>query len=252
MKTTISKSTDEMGAAAAEIARQKLGTAIFERGVARLILSTGESQFAVLKHLCGKDLEWDKVEIFHLDEYIGLSISHPASFCRYLKERVVDIVHPGKMHYIDGEGDVSATIARVTTELRKAPIDIAFIGIGENAHIAFNDPPADFNTSEAYAVVTLNETCKMQQVSEGWFPTVDDVPNSAISMTVYQIMQSETIISCVPGQRKAIAVRETLSAPEVTNMIPATKLREHKDWYLFLDSESARLAEKDRASNRKI
>ena len=240
MELTIGRNVDEMGALAADLTAEKLCNAVAERGLARLILSTGESQFAVIKHLLGKNIPWSKVTMFHLDEYVGMSETHPASFRKYLKERIVDLVHPGKMVYVSGEGDIRNNIDYLTEEIRETPIDLALVGIGENAHIAFNDPPADFDTQEAYITVNLDEACKKQQVGEGWFTQISEVPNQAISMTVYQIMSSKTIISCVPGSRKAAAIRDTLGSPSTTNLIPATKLREHKDWHLFLDQESAK------------
>ena len=244
MKIVIGKNTDEMGLLAAELAAEKLCDAISKKGTARLVLSTGESQFAVIKHLINKNIAWEKVVMFHLDEYAGMPETHTASFRKYLKERIVNLVHPKKMFYVSGEGNIKSNIEALTREIREAPIDVALIGIGENAHIAFNDPPANFDTREAYIVVNLNDTCKKQQVGEGWFTQISEVPNQAISMTVHQIMLSEVIISCVPGKRKAVAIRDTLSSPSTTNMIPATKLKEHKDWHLFLDQESASLINK--------
>ena len=233
-----------MGAFAAELVSERLCGVIAEKGQARLILSTGESQFAVIKHLVNKKIPWDKVVIFHLDEFVGMPETHNASFRKYIRERVANLVHPGKVVYVSGEGDLQSNIEKLTGEIREAPIDLALIGIGENAHIAFNDPPADFETREAYIVVNLDTACKKQQVGEGWFAGIDDVPNQAISMTVHQIMMSDMIISVVPGKRKAVAIRDTLSAPSVTNTIPATKLTEHKNWHLFLDQESASLIDK--------
>ena len=241
MKITVGKNVDEMGSLAAEMAAAKLCEVIAQKDEARLVLSTGESQFAVFKNLITKNVPWEKVTMFHLDEYVGLPESHAASFRKYLKERFVNIVHPKQAFFVSGEGDVNAVIADLTREIRKGPIDLALIGIGENAHIAFNDPPANFDTKESYIVVNLEEACKKQQVGEGWFKGINDVPNQAISMTVHQIMLADTIISCVPGKRKAAAVRDTLSSQSLTNMIPATILKEHKDWHLFLDEESASL-----------
>lgn len=241
MKIIIAKDAEEMGAQAAALAAEKLNSAIAEKGQARLIFSTGESQFTVIRHLVKKDLPWNKIVVFHLDEYVGPGETHNASFRKYLKERIVDLVSPKKMVYVSGEGDIEANIKLLTKEIREAPVDLAFIGIGENAHIAFNDPPADFASSEAYIVVNLDDACKKQQVGEGWFEKIPDVPNQAISMTVHQIMLSDMIISCVPGKRKAQAVRDTLSSPAPTNMIPATMLKLHKNWHLFLDEDSASL-----------
>lgn len=239
MKIFVDQNAVEMGKRAAEETAKLICQAIEERGECRLLLSTGASQFEMLDALVTKELAWDRVEMFHLDEYVGMPVTHKASFRKYLTERFVEKVHPKAYHFVNGEGDVKANIAALTAELRKAPIDVALIGIGENGHIAFNDPPADFDTREAYIVVQLDERCKRQQMGEGWFPTLEDVPSQAISMTVYQIMQSRHVLSVVPGLRKAAAIKSTLEAQKVTNLVPATKLREHADWMLFLDKDSA-------------
>ena len=228
----------DLGRAAARHAAAILNEAIDRNGEARIVLSTGASQFDTLEHLIREDVDWSKVSAFHLDEYIGLSADHPASFRRYLKERFADRVPIGAMHYVAVEGDVEANIAALTVLLRQAPIDLAFIGIGENAHIAFNDPPADFDTKEAYIVVELDEACKRQQVGEGCFPSIDAVPKQAVTMTVHQIMQAKTILSCVPDKRKAQAVKLTLER-ELTNEVPATMLKRHADFHLYLDEQSA-------------
>jgi glucosamine-6-phosphate deaminase len=242
MILTVGENADAMGKMAADLAAEKIGAAIASKGGARIILSTGQSQFELLGHLVKKGLAWDKVEMFHLDEYVGLSASHPASFRRYLKERFADIARPKAAHYVNGDsGDLGRTIAELTRELRSAPVDVAMIGIGENAHVAFNDPPADFGTREAYIVVNLDDACKRQQVGEGWFKTAGDVPRQAITMTVYQIMQAETIISAVSGKRKAQAIKSALEAASATSAIPASKLKEHGDWHLFLDRDSEAL-----------
>jgi len=243
MKIFVGKDADELGRAASELAAKKINEAIAKNGEARIVLSTGASQFETLGYLVKEDVDWSRVTMFHLDEYVGLPESHPASFRKYLKERFVSIVHPKAAYFVNGEGDVAANIAKVTGELRSAPIDLALIGIGENAHIAFNDPPADFDTRDAYIVVNLDPRCRKQQVGEGWFKTVDDVPSQAISMTIWQMMQAKSVISSVPGERKAVAIRDTLSAPAVTNMVPATKLFDHADWNLFLDRGSASLTD---------
>ena len=245
MKIFVDKNADEMGKRAAEITAELIRKAIADHGECRILLSTGASQFEVLSHLTKIDLPWDKVSGFHLDEYNGMSAEHPASFKKYLKERFVDLVHPKEFHYVDGLGDVEENLAKLTAELRKAPIDVGLIGIGENGHIAFNDPPADFDTTAAYKIVELDEKCRRQQMGEGWFATIDDVPKSAISMTVYQMMQCKTVLTICGGTRKAEAIKKTLEAPAVTNMVPATKLKEHTDWTLFLDEESASLVNKD-------
>ncbi|MEA5015855.1 MAG: glucosamine-6-phosphate deaminase [Candidatus Limiplasma sp.] len=241
MKITVSQSAEQMALEAAKEAAGKLREAVRARGEARLVLSTGASQFAVLEQLVRQEAPWSRVEMFHLDEYVGLPKAHKASFRRYLRERFVDLVHPKAAFYVDGEAEPAEAIRFLTREIRRAPVDVALVGIGENAHIAFNDPPADFDTREAYVVVELEERCKRQQVGEGWFPDLNSVPGQAISMTVYQIMQSRAILSCVPGERKAAAVRDTLSSQAPTNAIPATMLRQHPDWRLFLDPDSASL-----------
>lgn len=244
MKIFVDKNADEMGKRAAEMTAQLIREAIADHGECRLLLSTGASQFEVLEHLTKIDLPWDKVTGFHLDEYVNMPATHPASFGKYLKERFVDLVHPKQFNYVNGLGDVEQNLKELTEKLREAPIDVGLIGIGENAHIAFNDPPADFDTTAAYHVVKLDERCRRQQMGEGWFATLDDVPQTAISMTVYQIMQCKTILTICGGKRKAQGIKMTLEAPEVTNTIPATKLKEHPDWLLYLDEESASLVDK--------
>lgn len=243
MKIHVDSTAEQMGNRAAQETARRIRAAVQENGVCRILLSTGASQFEMLDALTRmEDIPWNQVVMFHLDEYVGMPMTHPASFRKYLKERFIDKVHPGAYFFVNGEGDIQKNIETLTQEIRKAPIDVALVGIGENGHIAFNDPPADFETHEAYIVVNLDERCKKQQLGEGWFATMADVPNQAISMTVYQIMQSRAILSVVPGLRKAQAIQNTLEAPQVTNRIPATKLREHSDWVLFLDSDSASLA----------
>jgi glucosamine-6-phosphate deaminase len=203
-----------------------------------MVLSTGASQFETLDALTKeKGIDWGKVEMFHLDEYVDLPESHPASFRKYLKERFVAKIDPlAAAHFVDGTKE---GIAQLTEELRKSPIDIGLIGIGENGHIAFNDPPANFETKEAYIIVDLDERCKKQQMGEGWFATIDDVPRQAVSMTCYQIMQCERIVSCVPHKVKAEAIGNTFHTEGVDAMVPATLLKEHKDWILYLDMDSA-------------
>jgi glucosamine-6-phosphate deaminase len=238
MNIHISENGSVLGIKAAATAAKVVKKSIDEKGYARIVLSTGASQFETLQALVAHDIDWSKVEMFHLDEYIGLSESHPASFRKYLKERFLAFANVSKAHLVDGEGDVRKAIRNLSEEIRKDDIDLALIGIGENAHIAFNDPPADFATKEAYIVVDLDEACKRQQVGEGWFATPADVPDQAISMSVHQILQSKTIVSCVPRKVKAKAIRDTIEQ-DVTNTVPATILKTHADWSLFLDEESA-------------
>lgn len=230
----------QLGKAAASYAAAVINQSIASKGKARIVLSTGASQFELFKALAGESVTWDRVEAFHLDEYIGLPLAHKASFRKYLKERFVDVLHPGKMLFVETEGNVEESLKRLSGELTREPIDLGFIGIGENAHIAFNDPPADFVTEDPYIIVNLNDTCKDQQVREGWFATREDVPKQAVSMSVNGILRCERIISCVPGAVKARAVLNTLTS-DVSPDVPATKLREHRDVTLFLDGASSGL-----------
>ncbi|MBQ7034540.1 MAG: 6-phosphogluconolactonase [Clostridia bacterium] len=238
MEIRICKNSEELGISAAKHVATVLKECIAKKDSARIVLSTGASQFDTLKALVKEPgIEWNKVEMFHLDEYVDLPITHGASFRKYLQERFVDQVGTLKaVHFVDGTKEC---IAKLTEEIRKAPVDIGLIGIGENAHIAFNDPPADFDTKEAYIIVNLNDRCKQQQMGEGWFETIDDVPKQAVSMTAYQIMQCERIVSCVPYAVKAEAVENTVKATEVTNLVPATLLKTHPDFILYVDEDSA-------------
>jgi len=203
-----------------------------------MVVSTGSSQFEMFQALIQEEVDWTKVTVFHLDEYIGLPVTHNASFRKYLYERFINLVPVKKFFSVDVEGNTAGRIKELTSELHKKPVDMGLIGIGVNGHIAFNDPPADFNTRDAYIIVRLNDQCKMQQVNEGWFKTLKDVPDEAVSMSVWQIMQCKTIISVVPHLVKADAVKKTLSR-KTTNKVPATILKQHPDWHLFLDRNSA-------------
>ncbi|MBQ5364731.1 MAG: 6-phosphogluconolactonase [Spirochaetales bacterium] len=235
---SVSATAAENGRKAAEKAAQLINEAICRKGHARIILSTGASQFEMIEVLVKLDVDWSRVEMFHLDEYVGLPESHIASFRKYLKERFVNIVHPAAAHFVNGEGDVQKNIEELTKELRRDEIDVGIIGIGENGHIAFNDPPADFDATEAYRVVNLDHKCRMQQVGEGWFATEDDVPRQAISMLPRQIMACKAIVSVVPHKVKAKAVYDTITQ-KVNNMVPATLLKTHPQWNLFIDDDAA-------------
>ena len=237
---SVSATAAENGRKAAEKAAQLINEAICRKGHARIILSTGASQFEMFEVLVKLDVDWSKVEMFHLDEYVGLPESHIASFRKYLKERFVNIVHPAAAHFVNGEGDVQKNIEELTKELRRDEIDVGIIGIGENGHIAFNDPPADFDATEAYRVVNLDHKCRMQQVGEGWFATEDDVPRQAISMLPRQIMACKAIVSVVPHKVKAKAIYDTITQ-KVNNMVPATLLKTHPQWNLFIDDDAASL-----------
>jgi glucosamine-6-phosphate deaminase len=240
MKINIASDPEKLGQAAGREASALIRDAIKRKGTANVILATGTSQFETLKQLIAeKDIDWSKVVMFHLDEYIGLPSTHPASFRKYLKERFLSKVPALKSaHLIDGEKDVKAECQRLGRLITEHPIDVALVGIGENGHLAFNDPPANFETEEPYIVVDLDEACRRQQYGEGWFQSIDDVPEQAISMSVKQILKSERIICSVPDKRKALAVRNTL-VNGVSNMYPASILQNHKGCSLYLDTESA-------------
>jgi glucosamine-6-phosphate deaminase len=239
MEICIYPTKDEMAAAAAGRAAELLNAAIQARGEANLILATGASQFEMLAGLVGLGVDWTRVTAFHLDEYIGLPLAHPASFRKYLKERFVERA-PGlkQFHFVNGEGDPRAECARLGDLIRLHPIDAACVGIGENGHLAFNDPPADFETDEPYLVVELDEACRRQQLGEGWFPTLANVPARAISMSIRQILKSRAIVCTVPDTRKAEAVRMTVEGP-VTPLTPASILQTHADCRLYLDQAAA-------------
>ncbi len=241
MRLSISQTSEEMGQKAAERVAGLIAKAVGEQGEARILVSTGQSQFEFFEALVKRNIPWDKVEIFHLDEYVGLPATHGASFRKYLKTRFIDRIGSNRMNYISGEGDTDETIADMTARIREKPIDIGIIGIGENGHIAFNDPPADFETRASYHVVELDGNCRRQQVGEGWFGSVEDVPRYAISATVSQIMACRYVVSVVPHKVKAAAIQKTLETQGVTNLIPATKLKEHANWFLYLDRDSAAL-----------
>jgi glucosamine-6-phosphate deaminase len=231
----------EMAKVAAEQAASILRQAIEAQGKARLIAATGAAQFEFLETLTGlSGIDWARVEMFHLDEYIGLPASHPASFCRFLRERLIQKTGIVKHHLLDGEQDPAEVIRRTNQALLSAPIDVAFVGIGENGHLAFNDPPADFETEEPYLVVTLDEACRRQQLGEGWFATLDDVPRRAISMSIRQILKTKKIVCIVPDARKAKAVQACFDG-EVSPLAPASILRAHPNTTVCLDVHSAAL-----------
>jgi len=232
---------EELGTAAARFIAKKINAAIEKQGYARIILSTGISQFEMLGALVKENVDWSKVSLFQLDDYVGLPISHFASPRKYLTERFVNLVHPKEVCFVNAEGDVEKNIAELTEKLNELPIDVGVIGIGENAHIAFNDPPADFCTTESYRVVNLNERCKLQQVGEGWFNSVEDVPKQAVSMTPHSIMACRCIVSPVPRIVKAEAIAAVLRSEAVDPMIPGTLLKTHPDFHLFTDCDSVSL-----------
>ena len=233
---------EEMGAAAAANGVSKLKAVLAEKDSASFIVATGASQFEMLAKLAEADLPWNKLTGFHLDEYVGLSINHEASFRKYLWERFVSrLPLPlAAFHFLDGEEGADAECRRASELIEQTSIDVAFVGIGENGHLAFNDPPADFETEQPYLTVDLDDACRQQQFGEGWFPTFDAVPRQAISMSVRQIMKSDAIVCTVPDERKAKAVKNATQGP-VTPEVPASILQEHPDCRLFLDAAAASL-----------
>ena len=246
MNIHIAQSPVELGKAAGAMAAQMIREAIAANGSASIILATGTSQFETLKQLISeKDTEWDKVIMFHLDEYIGLPITHPASFRKYLQERVLAELPALKaVNLINGETDARAECERLGKSITTHPVDVALVGIGENGHLAFNDPPADFETEDPFIVVDLDEKCRQQQLGEGWFKSIDEVPKKAISMSVKQILKSKNIICSVPGERKAIAVKNCLEEA-VSNLYPASVLQQHSNCTIYLDDLSASLLSKN-------
>jgi len=240
MQIHIHKDADAMGRAAGEHAARLIRQAIDEHGAARIIVATGASQFATLDTLTAAEgIDWSKGTGFHLDEYLGLPMSHPASFRGYLKKRLVDRVPLKAFHYIDGEADdPQAECERVGKLLNEGPIDVALVGIGENGHLAFNDPPADFDTQKPYLVVELDEACRRQQYGEGWFDSMDAVPRRAISMSIQQILNSNAIVCSVPDERKAEAVGRCLEG-SVSPEAPASILQQHEAVDVYLDDAAA-------------
>lgn len=243
MEPRVFATKERMGQAAAEAAVTGIRSAIAQRGQANLILATGASQFEMLENLVvAEGIDWSKVVMFHLDEYIGLGPDHPASFRKYLRERFVERVGALKaVHFVNGDAeDPTQECQRLGALILNHPIDVACIGIGENGHLAFNDPPADFETEEPYLLVQLDERCRGQQLGEGWFETLEQVPAQAISMSIRQILKSNQLVVTVPDRRKAEAVRNALAGP-VTPDCPASILREHENCSMFLDEPAGAL-----------
>ncbi len=249
MKVHICPSKSEMGRLAAAEGAALIREALQKQGSATLIVATGASQFEMLSALVEEpDIDWPKITAFHLDEYIGMPATHPASFRGYLKERFADKVPIGQFHYVngeglDGKGDVRAECDRLGQLIVAQAVDVAFVGIGENGHLAFNDPPADFETEVPYLIVDLDEGCRKQQLGEGWFATLDDVPRQAVSMSIRQIMKSKHIVCTVPDERKAKAVQGAAEGP-ITPEVPASILQKHDQMGLYLDPPAASLLQK--------
>ena len=245
MQVKVFDTKQELGKAAARDAAAIINHAIAERDSAYVIAATGMSQFEFLDALMLEGIDWTKVTFFHLDEYVGLPESHPASFRRYLKERIASRVRPRAFHFIDGEADnAHDECRRVGHLITQQTVDVAFVGIGENGHLAFNDPPADFDTDEPYIVVNLDRACRQQQVGEGWFKSIDEVPAQAISMSIKQILRSREILCIVPDQRKAEAVKASIEL-NVSPMHPASILQTHERVTMYLDRDSSSLLKAD-------
>jgi len=241
MKWILTEDRREMGSLVAAAAARCLVEAIDRYGAANLVVATGASQFEVLAGLVQeRHVDWQRVHGFHLDEYLDLSPEHPASFCRYLRERFVSQVPLASFHYLRGDRPAAITLAEANAALQGQRIDVALVGIGENGHLAFNDPPADFQVDTPYLIVPLDQKCRQQQVGEGWFETLEDVPKQAISMSIQQILRAKTIFCSVPDRQKAPAVRDTLEQA-ISPSVPASILRTHANAWLLLDTASAHL-----------
>lgn len=240
MKIIISETKKELGANAAQKGALLIEEAIQKNGKATIIIATGASQFEMLEELIKKELDWSKVGCFHLDEYIGMQITHPASFRKYLKERFLDKVNIKDFNFINAEDNLEKECERLKEIIGKITVDVAFVGIGENGHLAFNDPPADFEIDEPYIVVDLDEACRNQQMGEGWFASLEDVPKQAISMSIKQILKSKSIICTVPDKRKAQAVKGAVNG-NVNPQVPSSILQNHQATWIYLDKESSSL-----------
>lgn len=241
LNVRIFRDVPEMAAAAAAEAADALRGAIQANGRARVVAATGASQLEFLAALtANRTVDWARVELFHLDEYVGLAATHPASFAKYIRERIIEPAGIRQYYLLDGARKAEDMIAEANARLAAAPVDVAFVGIGENGHLAFNDPPADFVNTAPFLIVNLDEACRRQQVGEGWFPSIEDVPRQAISMSIQQILKSRRILCVVPDERKARAVRGALEGP-VTPEVPASILQIHANVTVYLDEAAASL-----------
>ncbi|WP_127752871.1 glucosamine-6-phosphate deaminase [Devosia sp. 1566] len=242
MKISICPDKPALGTAAAEHGARLIREAIAQHGEAHVVLATGASQFEMLEQLLQAEIEWSAVSFYHLDEYVGLPVTHGASFRRYLRERFLDRL-PGYKSFLAinaDAADLDAELARLNGALAGQRIDVCFAGIGENCHLAFNDPPADFDYDQPYLVVDLDAACRQQQFGEGWFETLEAVPTRAISMSIRRIMACEALILAVPDERKAKAVQAAVEGP-VSNLFPASIVQQHPDAGLYLDPAAASL-----------
>ena len=248
MKLCLEADRRAMSAAAAEHAAASLRRVINQLGQVRIVAATGASQLEFLQALTSRTgIDWTRVELFHLDEYVGIPESHPASFRRYLRENLIDKTGIRNYHFLDGTARVENVIRDVGLELSSAPIDVMFAGIGENGHLAFNDPPADFEATDPYILVNLDEACRRQQVGEGWFARIEDVPTRAISMSIRQMMKASELLVIVPDERKAAAVKATLEG-EISPQVPASIIRTHPNVTLYLDAPAASMLGRDTLS----
>jgi glucosamine-6-phosphate deaminase len=239
MKLRLEPDRRAMSAAAARHAAASVRKVIAQKGKARIVAATGASQLDFLHELTSQPgVDWRHVELFHLDEYDGIPESHPASFRRYLRENLIDPTGIQDYHFLDGQANLDDVRQRIGKELSQQPIDVMFAGIGENGHLAFNDPPADFDTTDPYIIVALDEACRRQQVGEGWFARIEDVPKTAISMSIQQMMKALEMLVVVPDERKAAAVKASLEGP-MTPQVPASILRTHPNVTLYLDEPAA-------------
>jgi glucosamine-6-phosphate deaminase len=241
MRIRVFEDRNSLGHAAAAHAADAIKRAILERGKARIIGASAASQYEFLDALIHTPgIHWKQIELFHLDEYIGLPMTHPASFCKFLQDRLISQTGIACHHLLNSEADPKEVIRQASEAIRSAPIDVAFVGIGENGHLAFNDPPADFETDEPFIVVNLDEACRTQQVGEGWFPDLTAVPRQAISMSVRQVLKAREILAVVPGPKKAKAIQACFDGP-LSPMAPSSILRTHSNATVYLDRESAAL-----------
>lgn len=245
MKTQIFKDKTQMGERAAALIAETLNQAIAEKGEACMVMATGASQFEVMDALVTQAVDWSKVTCFHMDEYVGMDATHPASFKRYLKQRFADKVSGLKaFHYVDGSHpDPQAECDRLEKLITQYAVDVVQCGIGENGHLAFNDPPADFETTRSYLVVELDEACRKQQFGEGWFENMDAVPRKAISISIHEVMKATRIVCTVPDERKAQAVKDCLEG-DISNLHPASILQKHPECFVLLDEPAASLLTK--------
>lgn len=241
MKTVVANDRKDLGQYVAEHAAQALRTCLTSQAACNLVIATGSSQFEVLESLVQQpDIDWSRIHGFHLDEYLGIEAIHPASFCGYLAGRFVDRVPLSSFYYLNGMLPAEQLKREADQAIGGQQIDLLLCGIGENGHLAFNDPPANFDAMDPYLVVQLDEACRKQQVGEGWFDTLDQVPTQAISMSVQQILKAKQIFCAVPDRRKAEAVRGTLEH-EISPLVPASILRQHANVTLVLDAASSSL-----------